>query len=49
MMTAGAKMLVAPPVTYWDFQKSLQTAKPSVGADTLEEFEKFTREFGMDG
>jgi hypothetical protein len=47
--TAGAGMLVAPPVTYEDFQKTLHTAKPSVSADALEEFDKFTKEFGMDG
>ena len=47
--TAGAGMLIAPPVTYEDFQKTLHTAKPSVSADALEEFDKFTKEFGMDG
>ena len=45
----GKEMLIAPPVTYSDFRKTLVTAKPSVSTDALEEFEKFTKEFGMDG
>jgi len=46
---AGADKLVAPPVTFGDFQKTLSTCKASVGPEQLEEFEKFTRSFGQDG
>mmetsp|Transcript_32427 Transcript_32427/g.47306 ORF Transcript_32427/g.47306 Transcript_32427/m.47306 type:complete len:443 (+) Transcript_32427:62-1390(+) len=45
----GADKLVAPPVTFGDFQKTLSTCKASVGPEQLEEFEKFTRSFGQDG
>ena len=42
-------LLVAPPVTSADFRKTLATCKASVGQDTLEEFENFTKNFGQDG
>jgi hypothetical protein len=42
-------MLMAPPVTYGDFKKTLSSCKASVGQDHLEEFEKFTKSFGQDG
>jgi len=45
----GPEKLVAPPVTYRDFEKTLQRCKPSVSEDDLEEFNKFTMEFGQDG
>lgn len=45
----GREMLMAPPVTYGDFKKTLSSCKASVGQDHLEEFEKFTKSFGQDG
>ena len=49
LLCAGADKLVAPPVTYGDFAKVLSHCKASVNAETLEEFEKFTKSFGQDG
>mmetsp|Transcript_49917 Transcript_49917/g.118316 ORF Transcript_49917/g.118316 Transcript_49917/m.118316 type:complete len:443 (+) Transcript_49917:293-1621(+) len=45
----GPEKLVAPPVTFRDFEKTLQRCRPSVSEDDLAEFEKFTKEFGQDG
>mmetsp|Transcript_30495 Transcript_30495/g.61446 ORF Transcript_30495/g.61446 Transcript_30495/m.61446 type:complete len:514 (+) Transcript_30495:86-1627(+) len=45
----GPESLVAPPVTFRDFEKTLQRCKPSVSEDDLKEFAKFTAEFGQDG
>ena len=49
LRNAGREMLMAPPVTYGDFKKTLSSCKASVGQDHLEEFEKFTKSFGQDG
>mmetsp|Transcript_25842 Transcript_25842/g.63725 ORF Transcript_25842/g.63725 Transcript_25842/m.63725 type:complete len:442 (-) Transcript_25842:200-1525(-) len=45
----GPETLVAPPVTFMDFSKTLERSKPSVSQDDLQEFQKFTMEFGQDG
>ncbi|EKX33345.1 vacuolar protein sorting protein 4 [Guillardia theta CCMP2712] len=44
-----ADKLVAPPVSYRDFEKTLARCKPSVSLNDLQEFEKFTKEYGQEG
>jgi len=45
----GPETVIAPPVLYMDFEKTLSRCKASVGQSDLDEFEKFTLEFGQDG
>jgi len=45
----GAEKLIAPPVNYRDFEKTLQRCKPSVSEADLAEFEEFTKNFGQEG
>jgi vacuolar protein-sorting-associated protein 4 len=45
----GPEKLIAPPVTYNDFSKTLERCKPSVSQEDLQEFQKFTQDFGQDG
>mmetsp|Transcript_27041 Transcript_27041/g.52706 ORF Transcript_27041/g.52706 Transcript_27041/m.52706 type:complete len:449 (+) Transcript_27041:223-1569(+) len=45
----GPQFLIAPPVTFMDFSKTLERCKPSVSQEDLEEFQKFTLDFGQDG
>eukprot|EP00802_Teleaulax_amphioxeia_P014562 Tamp_14630.p1 GENE.Tamp_14630~~Tamp_14630.p1 ORF type:complete len:450 (+),score=112.70 Tamp_14630:107-1456(+) len=44
-----AGYLIAPPVCYRDFATGLSNCKASVSSEQLEEFEKFTRDFGVEG
>lgn len=44
-----SEKLVVPFVDYGDFEKALTKAHSSVGADELDEFVKWTTEFGQDG
>nr|ANM86141.1 vacuolar protein sorting-associated protein 4 [Stygiella incarcerata] len=41
--------LYPPKVGRLDFERALASARPSVGADDLKEYEKFTEEFGQEG
>uniref|UniRef100_A0A6U4ZFE5 AAA+ ATPase domain-containing protein n=1 Tax=Hemiselmis andersenii TaxID=464988 RepID=A0A6U4ZFE5_HEMAN len=45
----GPEKLIAPPVTFNDFSKTLERCKPSVSQEDLQEFQKFTLDFGQDG
>lgn len=44
-----ADRVIAPPITFRDFEKSLLKARPTVGQSDLEVFEHFTAEFGEEG
>eukprot|EP01025_Chloroclados_australasicus_P043775 TRINITY_DN4695_c0_g1_i1.p1 TRINITY_DN4695_c0_g1~~TRINITY_DN4695_c0_g1_i1.p1 ORF type:complete len:484 (-),score=64.00 TRINITY_DN4695_c0_g1_i1:118-1569(-) len=37
------------PIKYKDFQKALQVVRPSVDQETLEQYQRWTKEFGMGG
>jgi vacuolar protein-sorting-associated protein 4 len=41
--------LLAPRVTYKDFEKAIKNSKPSVSKDDLKQYEKYTEEFGEEG
>jgi vacuolar protein-sorting-associated protein 4 len=47
--TRGPEMLIAPPVNYRDFDKTLLRCKPSVSEGDLQEFQDFTNNYGQEG
>lgn len=44
-----ADKVLVPPIVLQDFLASLQRARPTVSADDLAVYEKFTSEFGEEG
>lgn len=49
MQNEHQKMLVPPCVAFRDFQKALSSGASSVAEDEIEQFTKWTEEFGQDG
>lgn len=49
LMDVPSELLEVPPLTMDDFRDILGKAKPSVGPEDLEQFEKWTAEFGEEG
>jgi len=41
--------LFPPVISKYDFLKAIKTSKPSVSKEDLEQYVKFTKEFGLDG
>ncbi len=44
-----SEKLVAPLITFHDFEKALRRSHSSVSPDELQQFEKWTEEFGQEG
>jgi len=44
-----SEKLLAPKVTFKDFEKSLKNSKPTVSKNDLNQYDKYTEDFGEEG